>query len=126
MPDSPTALAACDEKLPLLPIMRQFDFGQFVFLHHTPPENERRRTNRKHPRRVVIDPSGGRYEAFRDWLDRQQRLELELPDRTSRPPLIYPTPDPLGGISLTRMLEGARTPASTPTEMRVPAAGFGS
>src|SRR6266404_1382494 len=114
MPDpSPTSLVLCDENLPLLSIMRQFDFGQFVFLHQK-PEGGR-------PAPVVVDPSGGRYQAFKDWLERTQKIEMQTPGRVPQTKVIGPRTDPLGGVSLQGLLDPRPTSPSAPIVMQVSA-----
>ena len=117
MPDpTPTPLATCDDNLPLLPIMRQFDFGQFVFLHERPKEaapgikkgNER-------PPKIVIDPSGGRAQAYKDWLERAQVVNVKGTGPAPTSGTIGPVVDPLGGVSLQRLLDDKPPIAEAPT-----------
>jgi hypothetical protein len=51
----PVTLATCDEKIPLLSITRQFDFGQFITLYYDDPTA----ADRKPPRAIVITEQGG-------------------------------------------------------------------
>ncbi|HXG95493.1 MAG TPA: hypothetical protein VNJ06_00115 [Gemmatimonadales bacterium] len=124
MPD-PTLLGACAENLPLLPIMRQFDFGQFVFLYQkpeTPAASENGNGGRigdlyqrigAVSRRIVIDPSGGRLQAVQDWVERKGYGQVT---RAGRPPVPVET-DLLGGVALQRLFEPADV--SSPVEMSV-------
>lgn len=118
---APTHLAGCDEELPLLPITRQFDFGQFVFLH-TAPEPATTPEATPGPASstpIVIDPTGDRYQLYKEWLDRYQKLEYKIPP--SDDPRFPPAPggDPLGGISLSRVLSKTTADPETPVELEV-------
>jgi hypothetical protein len=94
----PPALSTCDEELPLLPIMRQFDFGQFVFLHQQ-PETSEPRWRGDVSKRIVLDASGRKNQALQDWLERKQASKVTGPKQPSDPPI--PRAVDLGGISLS-------------------------
>jgi hypothetical protein len=117
MPD-PVNLGACDETLPLLPIMRQFDFGQFVFLREEKP------TTAAGPKpadeKIVIDPSGGKYQAVYDWLEKYQKLQLNKPSPPPKPG--WAEVGKLGGVSLGKVLKVNPAPAQTPMTIQVASA----
>ena len=118
--EAPTHLARCDEELPLLPITRQFDFGQFVFLR-TPAEQAATAGSpgAADSAPIVIDPTGDRYQLFKDWLDRYQKLEYKLPPIDDPRFPLLPGTDPLGGISLNRVLGTTPVDTSTPVELKL-------
>ena len=110
----PASLSACDENVPLLPITRQFDFGQFVFLHN---QTDATQATPKQPERIVWDPSHGVLQAYRDWRERRAR-QLPPGIAKDRP---NPVPDLLGGESLQKLLSKDKPPALAPVEIKVSA-----
>jgi hypothetical protein len=108
MPD-PINLGGCDENLPLLPITRQFDFGQFVFLREEKPVTV---GPKKPDDRIVIDPSGGKYQALHDWLEKYQMIEFKQPGIPPKPG--WPPVDALGGVSIGKVLKVNPVPDETP------------
>jgi hypothetical protein len=126
-----TLLGTCDENLPMSQILRQFDFGQFVFLHALPKKAVPGAANPPVPRagdvaqQIVIDPSGGRRQFEQDWIDRMQARQNQNPRPGS---LVADPPAPemtgrLGGISLNELF--APGDVSNPVEMKIPSANLG-
>ncbi|MDH2427012.1 hypothetical protein [Sphaerisporangium sp. TRM90804] len=118
MPDhnSPRPPGNHDDALPALQITRHFDFGQFVFLHSEFEDA------REEPQQVVIDPTGGKYAAYHEWLVKVGKIELAKVG--PRPPEQVPHElrDPLGGLSLDRLVEGREPTAWAPTELVIDSA----
>jgi len=117
----PTPLATCDESLPLLPIMRQFDFGQFVFLHEMPTSSPSQAAGKRRigevSRRIVIDASDGRLQAMQEWIERMQEKSVTRPGRQPSGPPVPLTDDLLGGVSLHRLFDAREVIG--PVEMKV-------
>jgi hypothetical protein len=116
MPDpTPTSLAACDESLPLLPITRQFDFGQFVFLRADKAPTSHNPFKPNYGKQVVVDPSGGTYQRLRDWLERYQKIDIhKRPGGGVPPKLKDPVTALLGGVSLQKLLTKDPVPENAP------------
>ena len=110
---SPTHLAKCDEDLPLLNILRQFDFGQFVFLH----DKQAGSKTTEDARPVVIDPTGGKLDLYREWLERQ--IKVKVPPAPEDPLSLLK--DSLGGVSLTRLIDDFPKHQAPPLEIEVDA-----
>jgi hypothetical protein len=117
MPE-PVNLEGCDENLPLLPITRQFDFGQFVFLR------EEKTTTTVGPKKpddnIVIDPSGGKYQAVHDWLEKYQKIQLQKPSPPPKPG--WAEVGTLGGVSIGKVLKVNPVPGQTPLTIDVASA----
>jgi hypothetical protein len=69
--------------------------------------------------RVVIDPSGGKYQAYNDWLERVRKIKLEHPELAPNTKLAGPAIDPLGGVSLHHLFDDRGRGASVPAEFHV-------
>jgi hypothetical protein len=119
---TPTQLGGCDENLPLLPITRQFDFGQFVFLRQAAPPSSSGGTGfpTKNPqKKIVVDGSGGTYQLLQEWLERYQEVEVHRPGWKLPPKFNGAVKDLLDGVSLTKVLKGGHGPAAPPVTIEV-------
>ncbi|WP_189710708.1 hypothetical protein, partial [Streptomyces anandii] len=92
-----------------------FDFGQFVIVH-SESEGD---AGGQPPEKVVIDPTGGKYGAYRSWLEQFRRSDLvkigPRPPERDRGPLR----DPLGGVSLFQLVDSRGPTAWAPLEIPV-------
>jgi hypothetical protein len=121
---TPTQLGGCDENLPLLPITRQFDFGQFVFLRQSETPGSHVGPTKPSSKAIVYDPSGGMYQSLHDWLERVQEVEVHSPFGRKVPPKFNGPVADLGGVSLSKVLKGSGGTVSTPLAIEVGSAGL--